>query len=273
MLSDQLCGSLPTTTKSLDVQGDDYIQGSITPFPETKIKAFANTLVGSGRCSARRRRRRRRQKRLRSRRSAGRPTRMPSGGRCEAVDCLSTPTLLDVSAFALRNRREDDQAVNIIEEATMKSRWPLRITMHSHDSLQADRVAAILEKQRAKEAALSELSAQREHEADIKALHRQLDLEDKRDKARRSLVAASIASLQIQICSCSIVKGPAPIGADKIMDLLKASLIQAGLRCLHEFTVPTGGGDAAAGRLPAGAAAEQDRGGPVQGRGPAIRQV
>lgn len=44
------------------------------------------------------------------------------------------------------------------------------------------RVAAILEKQKAKDVALAELGKQREHQADVRSLKHQLDLEDKRDK-------------------------------------------------------------------------------------------
>ena len=45
-------------------------------------------------------------------------------------------------------------------------------------------MAAILSKQTAKSKALAELGKTREHEADLKSLKHQLDLEDKRDKAR-----------------------------------------------------------------------------------------
>lgn len=45
-------------------------------------------------------------------------------------------------------------------------------------------MAAILERQQAKGAALAELGRRREHDADLKSLRHQLELEDKRDKAR-----------------------------------------------------------------------------------------
>jgi len=54
--------------------------------------------------------------------------------------------------------------------------------MHIKIQATLNRVAAILEKQKAKDKALAELSEKREHAADIKSLQHQLDLEDKRDK-------------------------------------------------------------------------------------------
>lgn len=52
---------------------------------------------------------------------------------------------------------------------------------------EAQRVAAILEKQRIKEGVLRELGEKRDHEADVKSLQHQLDLETKRDKVRSTL--------------------------------------------------------------------------------------
>ena len=47
---------------------------------------------------------------------------------------------------------------------------------------EADRVGSILGKQQAKDKALAELGKKRDHEADLKSLKHQLDLENKRDK-------------------------------------------------------------------------------------------
>ena len=54
---------------------------------------------------------------------------------------------------------------------------------------EAERVAAILEKQREKYRALAELNQKRKHEADIRSLQHQLDLENKRDKVTNPTLA------------------------------------------------------------------------------------
>lgn len=52
---------------------------------------------------------------------------------------------------------------------------------------EASRVNSILSKQQAKQAALDQLSQQRSHEADLKSLQHQLQLETKRGKVRLPL--------------------------------------------------------------------------------------
>lgn len=48
---------------------------------------------------------------------------------------------------------------------------------------EGERVSAILERQHLKDQALEDLGKKREHEADLKSLKHQLELENKRDKA------------------------------------------------------------------------------------------
>lgn len=52
---------------------------------------------------------------------------------------------------------------------------------------EGDRVGSILQKQQAKDKALAQLGKKREHEADLKSLKHQLDLENKRDKVALSM--------------------------------------------------------------------------------------
>ena len=46
-------------------------------------------------------------------------------------------------------------------------------------------MASILDKQKVKSKALADLNQKREHEADLKSLQHQLELESKRDKVRQ----------------------------------------------------------------------------------------
>ena len=80
--------------------------------------------------------------------------------------------------------RREEEAKGRAEEAAKQEQR--KKTYEEAVRREVERVAAILEKQREKDRALAELNQKRGHEADLRSLQHQLDLENKRDKVTTS---------------------------------------------------------------------------------------
>lgn len=88
-----------------------------------------------------------------------------------------------------RKNNEQRKAIEAQAQAQERTKSEQRRKIYEEAlKRESERVSTIMQKQHAKDKVLADLNKAREHEADVKSLQHQLDLENKRDKARSNLL-------------------------------------------------------------------------------------